>query len=116
MGALQGRGLPSRLAKPQTRLKAAPGSEDRYRRSTGWYHTADWKRLRAKVIKRDGGICQQTGVALVGTYPAWNSPVVDHKEPHRGDRERFFDIDNLQLVSKQWHDSQKQSQEKRGDV
>lgn len=118
VGALKGRGLPSRLGAPRSRLRAVPSEsgEDRHRRSTNWYHTPEWTRLRKAVLRRDGLFCAQTGVALVGRYPAWNSPVVDHKVPHRGDRELFFDIDNLQVVSKQYHDSVKQRLEKRGDI
>ena len=77
-----------------------------------WYKTARWQRVRAKILKRDGYLCQATGVALVGKYPAGNSPVVDHKIPHRGDEDLFWDEGNLQAVCKQWHDSEKQRQEK----
>lgn len=58
--------------------------------------------------------CQQTGVLLIGKYPAWNSPVVDHIKPHRGAADLFWDETNLQSVSKEWHDSTKQSMERQG--
>lgn len=77
-----------------------------------WYGTARWKALRAAVIRRDRWVCQQTGVLCVGRTNAPNAPVVDHVVPHRGDRDRFFDIDNLQLVAKAWHDGAKQRQER----
>lgn len=77
----------------------------------GWYNTAEWQRLREITLLRDMYTCQKTGVLLVGKYPAPNSPVVDHIKPHRGDRRKFFDPDNLMAVSKAYHDSIKQAEE-----
>lgn len=118
MGRLEGRGQGSRLGKERKRLRVVTvdGGEDKARRSTNWLNTARWQRLRLRVLQRDGYVCQQTGVALVGKHPAADSPVVDHKVPHRGDPALFWDEDNLQAVSKQWHDREKQSLEKRGLV
>lgn len=73
-----------------------------------WYKTERWRKLRERILLRDLYICQQTGVVLVGRYPAPNSPVVDHRKPHRGDEALFWDEGNLVAVSKQWHDSTKQ--------
>ncbi|MEO0485283.1 MAG: HNH endonuclease [Pseudomonadota bacterium] len=79
-----------------------------------WYKTARWQKLRRQVLKRDAYICQKTGVALVGVYPAPNSPVVDHIVPHRGDEALFWNEGNLEAVSKAYHDKTKQSIERRG--
>ncbi len=79
-----------------------------------WYKTKRWQSLRVHVLRRDKYECQQTGVLLIGKYPAPNSPVVDHRRPHRGDAKLFWDPENLQAVSKAYHDSTKQSLEKRG--
>ncbi|MBR9764798.1 MAG: HNH endonuclease [Rhodobacteraceae bacterium] len=79
-------------------------------------NTARWQQLRLKVLLRDRYVCQQTGVLLIGKNHAPDSPVVDHKVPHRGDPDLFWDEGNLQSVSKAWHDSVKQSVEKRGEV
>ena len=79
-----------------------------------WYRTKRWRALRLEVLKRDGWQCRATGVMLIGKYPADNSAVVDHKVPHRGDPELFWNIDNLQAVAKGWHDRDKQSMERRG--
>jgi len=121
MGRLSGRGLPSRLGRSKSRFRSTETSEaDRSRQRDAsqpwraWYKTARWQRLRAFVLKRDGHLCQKTGVALVGKYPAENSPVVDHIKPHRGDPDLFWDPENLQAVSKAYHDKEKQSLEKRG--
>lgn len=78
-----------------------------------WYGSQRWKDLRWEVWKRDGWTCQKTGVLCIGRYPAGNSPVADHIKQHNGDPALFWDINNIQTVSKEYHDSQKQRQEKR---
>lgn len=121
MGRLKA--MPSRLGALPPRLGAAPNSERQRSRDRDatqewrrWYKTARWQRLRKSVLVRDGYRCQQTGALLVGKYPAPNSPVADHKMPHRGDPELFWDIDNIEAVSKEYHDRDKQRFEKRGLV
>ena len=79
-----------------------------------WYKLQRWHDLRDEVLLRDGYVCQVTGALCVGKYPAPNSPVVDHKIPHRGDARLFWDKSNLQTVTKEYHDKVKQSEEKRG--
>ncbi|SMO99451.1 hypothetical protein SAMN06265173_1547 [Thalassovita litoralis] len=120
MGVLKGRGLPGRLSAPRSRIapvsdQTLSGGHD-VRRSKNWLNTARWQRLRLRVLERDGYTCQKTGVLLSGKHPAPNSPVVDHIVPHRGDPGLFWDQSNLQSVSKAWHDSVKQSIEKRGEA
>lgn len=78
------------------------------------YSSARWKRLVERIKVRDRMICQATGALLVDPYPGALSPVVDHKRPHQGDEALFWDEENLWLVSKGWHDSTKQAQDKRG--
>ena len=114
--------LKPRLGTARSRLGNSPSSErDRSRQRDksapwrAWYKTARWQRLRKKILARDKYQCQVTGDLLIGTHPAPNSPVVDHKVPHRGDEKLFWDEDNLQAVSKKYHDSEKQKQEWRGD-
>jgi 5-methylcytosine-specific restriction enzyme A len=124
MGRLKGRGLPNRLGVPRSRMSGgaarSEGERDKQRDAVqpwrAWYKTARWQRLRRVVLARDGYVCQQTGAALVGRYPAANSPVIDHKKPHRGDPDLFWDESNLQSVSKAYHDKDKQRAEKRGLV
>lgn len=77
----------------------------------GWYHSTRWQKLRQQVLERDLYTCQQTGVLLTGNSPAPNSPVVDHVMPHKGDERLFWDIENLQAVSKAYHDSDKRKME-----
>lgn len=119
MGRLAGRGQPSRLGRAQSRLRGAPVTEAERSRQRddaapwrAWYRSARWRALRLEVLRRAGWQCEQTGVMLVGKHPAPNSPVIDHIKPHRGDPERFWDSDNLQAVAKEWHDGEKQRQER----
>ncbi|MDX3929240.1 MAG: HNH endonuclease [Shinella sp.] len=77
-----------------------------------WYKTARWQKLRQEILVRDHYTCQRTGVLCVGKYPAGDSPVVDHKVPHRGDEQLFWDRNNLHCVTKAYHDSEKQKQER----
>lgn len=118
MGRLKGRGLPSRLGSQKSRFGSAPKDErqrDRKRRERkayrAWYHTPEWKDLREAVIDRDRMFCQRTGVALNRIPHHPKSAVVHHKIPHRGDKDLFFDIDNCELVSKQWHDTEGQKED-----
>ncbi|WP_107495572.1 HNH endonuclease signature motif containing protein [Thalassobius sp. I31.1] len=113
----------SRLGTMSPRLGAAPRNEaersrqrDATHPSRGWYKLARWERIRQKFLKRYKWECQKTGVLLIGKRHAPNSPILDHIIPHRGDPGLFWDEDNLQLVSKAYHDSTKQSMERRGLV
>lgn len=123
MGKLKGRGLPSRLGKPRSRLQSSPRDErersrQRYRDVPwrAWYHKPEWKKLRAFVLDRDMMTCQRTGVALVGGKKAPNSAVVHHKTPHRGVWKLFVDPDNCEAVSKQWHDTEGQKEDLDNDM
>lgn len=76
-----------------------------------WYKTARWRRLKDAVHLRDMYICQRTGILLSGRHPAPDSPVANHKRPHRGNPELFWDIDNIETVAKSVHDSEIQREE-----
>lgn len=107
-----------RLAAPRLAV-AQPGNEaerlkHRNMARPNWYSTARWRRLRLAALERDNWTCQQTGALLAGKYPAPTSPAVDHRVPHRWDPELFWDLDNLQSVTKAWHDSAKQRLERAG--
>lgn len=111
--------MPSRLGRAAPRLRYG-GDTDKTRTGAqpwrAWYKTSRWQRLRISVFTRDGYVCQRTGVLLTGKHPAPDSPVADHKRPHRGDPALFWEIDNIETVSKAYHDGAKQAQEKRGAV
>lgn len=107
--------IPSRLASIPSRLGVIAGDAKARERTMyaikpwrKWYSRKKWKDLRREKIRQALGVCEQTGVALIGAPGALNSPVVDHIMEHKGDDALFHDIENLQLVSKQWHDTEKQ--------
>ncbi|ANB35179.1 5-methylcytosine-specific restriction endonuclease McrA [Rhodovulum sulfidophilum] len=111
--------MPPRLASPAPRIGPAQGdarAQDRARERVkpwrAWYRTARWRKLRRKILARAGHVCEQTGVPLLGRAPAPDSAVIDHIRPHRGDPALFWDEDNLQAVSKAWHDGAKQRAER----
>lgn len=108
--------LKPRLAKMAPKLQTARAVRDtRYSPDAtvrGWYKSTRWQALRQQVLVRDLYTCQRTGVMLVAKAPAPNSAVVHHKIPHRGDEQLFWDINNLQAVSKAWHDSDAQAEER----
>ena len=106
-------GLSSAPATVRRLTLSATGKRAKVQPGSHLYNSAKWKRLVAKIRVRDRMICQATGALLIGKYPDALSPVVDHKTPHGGDEALFWDEENLWLVSKGWHDSQKQSQDKR---
>lgn len=76
-----------------------------------WYKTKRWRDLKALVHLRDAYTCQRSGVICGGAYPADDSPVANHKRPHRGDPVLFWDPDNVETVSKATHDSLIQAEE-----
>lgn len=92
-------------------IGAAPGDERERNRQRdqvndwrGWYKLKRWADMRMAVFLRDGFRCQKTGELLTGRHPAPNSPVANHKQPHRGDPKLFWDIDNIETVAKHVHD------------
>lgn len=117
MGKL--RALQSNLTKLAPRIGYLPGDErgrDRQRSAAqpwrGWYKTARWQKLARAVFERDHYICQRSGVVCTGKAPAPNSPVANHKTPHRGDPKLFWDPANIETVCKRVHDSEIQREEK----
>jgi len=107
-----------RLGGIGTRLTSAPKDEAERTAQRlaispwrAWYSSKRWRDLRQHVLQRDRYTCQRTGVLLIGKHPAPNSPVVDHKKPHRGNADLFWDEANLQAISKAEHDKAKQAEE-----
>lgn len=117
MGRLKA--LRPRIGSLAPRIGAAHGDEkarsrerDQVNAWRAWYKTERWRKLRLQILRRDSYTCKQTGVLVIGRYPASNSAVVDHIKQHHGDEQLFWDPDNLQTVSKAYHDSEKQRIEK----
>jgi len=80
-----------------------------------WYKTKRWERLRLQVFVRDSYTCQRTGEMCLGKHPEPNSPVANHRVPHRGNAELFWDPGNIETVTKAVHDGMIQSEERAGD-
>jgi 5-methylcytosine-specific restriction endonuclease McrA len=72
-----------------------------------WYNLARWKRLRWQTLVRDLFTCQMCNRIEGDT----SLLVCDHKEPHRGDPDLFWDPENLQCLCKPCHDKDKQRAE-----
>jgi len=81
-----------------------------------WYHLSRWKHpqrgLRIRVLRRDLFTCQWPGC---GRIEADTSLLVaDHKIPHRGDPDLFWDEEGIWTLCKPHHDGLKQASEKAG--
>jgi 5-methylcytosine-specific restriction protein A len=102
---------PSRLGAPPTQTGPSPKRQRFNAPWRGWYSTKRWKDLRLKVLVRDNYTCQRSGALCAGTYPAPDSPTVNHKVPHRGDPALFWDEANLETITKEVHDTIVQKEE-----
>lgn len=107
--------MPPRLGFMPGDEKAADKSRNDAAPWRQWYKTARWQRLRMQCFVRDNFTCQRTGKVLAGKYPAPDSPVANHKHPHKGNPALFWDINNLETVSKAVHDQLIQAEERAND-
>ena len=105
------RSLAPRLGPAPGDVKAQDRERNERNKARVLYASPAWKALRLATFVRDGYVCQRSGVLCVGKYPAPNSPVANHRRPHRGDPRLFFDPDNVETVSKAVHDSDVQAEE-----
>lgn len=107
----------SRLSPLRGRLgTVATGAAGEDRRDAmiagrAWYHTAEWRRLRAGVLRDALYTC-----AMCGRVAPSAGLVADHVKPHRWDRDLFFLRSNLQCLCKACHDGAKQRSERKGGV
>lgn len=110
--------LPSRIGSAPRRVgfASAPdvaphkgGGRDRHAWRK-WYKTRRWQKLRWSVLVRELFTCKRCGVIEADT----SQLVADHKRPHRGNADLFWDDGNLQCLCKRCHDSDKQREERRG--
>lgn len=106
---------PSRLSAPAPRIgfaaRDAHGHSREVEHWRGWYNLARWKKLRARVFKRDLFTCR-CGCDHIEHDAA--QLVADHIKPHRGDPALFWDERNIQTLRKSpCHDKVKQAQEHR---
>jgi 5-methylcytosine-specific restriction protein A len=73
-----------------------------------WYKLKRWQDLRIKVFLRDGFTCQCGCGHMEGNTSLL---VADHIKPHRGSEAMFWNIENIQTLSKSCHDTKKQAEE-----
>lgn len=73
-------------------------SETRIER-TALYSTKEWARVRRAVLD-----VQPLCVECLANGRYEKAVVVDHIQPHKGDRQLFFDVSNLQSLCKSCHD------------
>jgi|OM-RGC.v1.028695540 HNH endonuclease. len=80
------------------------------------YNTNAWRKLRQAVFARDNYTCRMAGCHcfVVDGRSRPNSAVANHIKPHKGDLKLFWDINNIETVCKECHDTRIQSREKRG--
>ena len=76
-----------------------------------WYNLARWRRLRLTVFRRDLFTCQMPACGRVEGNTSLL--VADHRRPHRGDPQLFWDDTNIQTLCKPCHDGVKQAEERR---
>lgn len=93
---------PIERSKGAERLAASP-----WRR---WYNSARWQALRRATFLRDLYTCQWRGCGF--TSADTSRLIADHRQPHRGDEQLFWDADNLQTLCKPCHDRHKQRAER----
>lgn len=74
-----------------------------------WYSLKRWKILRIATFKRDRFKCQECGLIDGNT----SRLICDHKTPHRGEPDLFWDENNVHTLCKPCHDSIKQASERR---
>ena len=103
--------LPPRLGHVPGDKKAVDRDRNARNSLRGLYGTKRWADLRLATFVRDLYVCQRTGELCVGKYPADNSPVANHKIPHRGNLALFWDPNNIETVTKAVHDSIIQAEE-----
>lgn len=66
-----------------------------------FYTTPDWRALRAKVIRREGGICRECGVQIFRKRDV----TVDHIKPRSRYPELALDPSNLQVLCRSCNSS-----------
>lgn len=78
------------------------------------YQTKQWRMLRERALLRDAFTCQRCKCMLKRGKSHPQSAVVHHIDAHKGDHDKFFDLDNLQAVCWSCHSGVIQSEEKMG--
>ncbi|MDR6851083.1 5-methylcytosine-specific restriction endonuclease McrA [Sphingomonas sp. BE123] len=102
--------LPPALAYMDAPNRSAEANRATFAPWRKWYSTARWQKLRMKVLTRDLFTCQRPGCGRM--EPDTSQLVADHKLPHRGDEQLFWNEDNIETLCKPCHDRDKQREER----
>ena len=107
--------LSSRIGTVRPRLTSLPTDRQAFDRNRDmrpwrrWYKTARWQKLRIRVLVRDLFTCQMRGCGRI--EPDTSKLVADHRKPHRGDEQLFWDEANLWTLCAACHSGAKQREE-----
>jgi hypothetical protein len=71
------------------------------------YGSSAWRSLRKQAFERDGYECCLC-------HRLTSNPIADHRAPHNGNRELFFNLDNVQTLCPSCHSGIKRMQETHG--
>lgn len=106
-------GVPSKLASVPIDSSGVERQRTAFNPLRPLYRTARWARLRWSVLVRDMFTCQMCG----RLEPNTSKLVCDHRQPHRGNLDLFWDEENLQtLCASPCHSKHKQQQEQKADM
>lgn len=96
--------------KGPTVTKREAARKQREKPGGAWYNTARWKKLRAIVLAASPYCtrCEADGIVTP-------SDTVNHRVPHKGDFELFWDMENLEAVCKSCHSRTIQREEAEAD-
>lgn len=78
------------------------------------YNTREWKQIKARVHNRDMWLCQNCH-CITSKGLARNNPrlaIADHIKAHKGNKELFTNLNNIQTLCKYCHDGHKQHLDK----
>lgn len=90
-------GCPVLVRKGRCVVHSLKKEQDRYNYDVRrWYRRAKWRRLRAQVLERDRYECRVCGQVTLDVD-------VDHIERHGGSEEKFYNINNLQVLCRSCH-------------
>jgi 5-methylcytosine-specific restriction endonuclease McrA len=102
-----------RLKSQKPRISELPPSIGRSLQCTpDWYRTAAWQRLRLFVFLRDNYRCAECDQIIHDR----KQRVAHHVQPHEGNPDLFWKLDNLITVCSRCHNSAIQQRELRDKI
>lgn len=92
----------------EQRRKEADTKRDQEKPWRAWYRTQRWKALRAIRLAMDPWCVR----CIAADRPLTPSDTVNHKDPHKGDPVKFWDLDNTEGVCTPCHSGEIQREER----